>query len=147
MVRLNFDISSSTLYDESRGRYAYTETIKGQWLPYFFSPTCPKTKFREKKMYTLYVSMHTYSFLILTCPNPVLLVPGFGKWVSTKTGRFIAASVNYVSISPIAQLVNNWSALREVLGSNHKQCKRDIAFFREIKKKSSTVQFSRPNYS
>ena len=45
----NFDISSSR-YDESRGRYAYIETIEGQCLPYFFSPTCPKTKFRENKI-------------------------------------------------------------------------------------------------
>ena len=31
------------------------ETIEGQCLLYFFSPTCPKTKFREKKI-------HIYSY-------------------------------------------------------------------------------------
>jgi len=39
-----------------------------------FSPTCLKAKFRRKM-----ISIHTNSFIIITCPNPVLLVPGFGQ--------------------------------------------------------------------
>ena len=36
----------------------------------FFSPTCPKAKFR-KNFYLF------NSIVIFICPNPVLLVPGF----------------------------------------------------------------------
>ena len=39
-----------------------------------FSPTCQKAKFKRK-----IISIHTNSFIIITCPNPVLLVPGFGQ--------------------------------------------------------------------
>jgi hypothetical protein len=39
-----------------------------------FSPTCQKAKFKRK-----IISIHTNSFIIITCPNPVLLVSGFGQ--------------------------------------------------------------------
>ena len=38
------------------------------------SPTCQKAKFKRK-----IISIHTNSFIIITCPNPVLLVLGFGQ--------------------------------------------------------------------
>ena len=37
-----------------------------------FSATCQKAKFKRK-----IISIHTNSFIIITCPNPVLLVLGF----------------------------------------------------------------------
>jgi hypothetical protein len=43
-------------------------------LALFFSPTCQKAKFKRKM-----ISIHTNSFIIITCPIPVLLVPGFGQ--------------------------------------------------------------------
>jgi len=52
-----------------------------QSLPEFFSPTYAKGKFRKKIIF-----IQTHSFIILTCPNQVLLVPASGKWVSSKTG-------------------------------------------------------------
>ena len=40
---------------------------------FLFSPTCPKAKFRKKNIF-----IQTNSFIIFACPNPVLLVKGFG---------------------------------------------------------------------
>jgi len=40
----------------------------------FFSPTCPKAKIQKKFLF-----IQTNSFIIFTCPNPVLLVSGFGQ--------------------------------------------------------------------
>ena len=48
--------------------------IVSQSLPYFFSPTCPKGKFRKKNLF-----IQTNSSIIFTFLNPVLLVPGFGQ--------------------------------------------------------------------
>jgi hypothetical protein len=39
-----------------------------------FSPTCQKAKFKRK-----IISIHTNSFIIITCPSPVLLFSGFGQ--------------------------------------------------------------------
>jgi hypothetical protein len=55
-------------------KYCNMTVFIKQSLPEFFSPTCLKAKFTKKKLF-----IQTNSFIIFTCPNPVLLVPGFGQ--------------------------------------------------------------------
>ena len=49
-----------------------------------FSSTHMKAKFRKKNLF-----IPTNSFIIFTCPNPVLLVPASGKWVNAKTAFYL----------------------------------------------------------
>jgi hypothetical protein len=53
--------------------HVLTGLMVTQSLPSFLSPTCLKANLYKISIYS------NKFFIIFTCPNPVLLVPGFGQ--------------------------------------------------------------------